>query len=252
MMKHLSRTAYWETEKAFQDYTRPPELMGGEKLAFAEVLGNDLTGKTVLDLGCGGGRTSGFLRDMGGEVTGLDISRRLIEAARQTYPDIRFQVGDAANLPYPDSGFDCVLFSFNGLDLLYPEEMRTRCIGEVRRVMRPGGIFIVSSHNLSAMVFGWHKFMRPRKLLFRAKHIIQGNIFRKGCYVVEPDDFNMSIYYTKPDAFRSNTEASRFKCLGIFPNDPVLVWAQQTMRTNILTRICDPWPYYAFQKLPVN
>ncbi len=248
MTKAVPEIKIWETDRALHDFTRTPVLYGGEERAFASVMSNDLRGKKVLDLGCGGGRTSGFLRDMGGEVVGMDISHRLIAAAQSRFQGIDFHVGDAASLPYPDNRFDYVLFSFNGMGCLYPIAARKKCIGEIKRVLRPGGVFIVSFHNLSAFIFGWYKFMRPWKLLFRIKTILRGNVFKKGCYIVEPNEFNMKIYYTWPAVFRSEMAAFGFETIGIYPNAPVLGWLQAITRTTAFTRMCDPWPYYALRK----
>ncbi|GJL58132.1 MAG: hypothetical protein NPIRA03_09890 [Nitrospirales bacterium] len=248
----LPGVEYWDSDDALRDYTKPPELMGGERLALKDVFANDLSGKKVLDLGCGGGRTSVILRDMGGEVIGVDISTRLIGAARRRFPDIDFQLGDAVNLTYPDASFDCVLFSFNGLDYLYPLKARLKGIGEIWRVLRPGGVFILSFHNLSSFMFGWYQFMRPWKLAFRAKHILLGNFFKPECFLLEPDNFGMWGYHAWPHKFREGMEANQFEVIGVYPNDPVLGWLQQTIRSTVMTRLCDPWPYYAFRKTVVK
>src|SRR3989338_8328332 len=54
---------------------------------------------------------------------------------------------DAAQLDFPNNHFDYALFSFHGLDYLFPEEQRTRALHEIHRVLKPGGLFAFSSHN---------------------------------------------------------------------------------------------------------
>ena len=70
----------------------------------------------VLDIGCGAGRTTFGLYEAGYRgVTGFDLSNTMIEAARRITAErglpIRFDIGDAASMPYADAIFDGALFS---------------------------------------------------------------------------------------------------------------------------------------------
>jgi len=102
----------------------------------------------VLDLGCGAGRTSCPLVQRGYSVVAGDISPEMIARARQLHPHLDFRILDAVALDLPSGTFDVVLFSFNGLDYVYPFANRLRALREVFRVLRPGGLFVYSSHNL--------------------------------------------------------------------------------------------------------
>lgn len=104
-------------------------------------------GGTVLDIGCGTGRTTTALDGLGFEVVGLDITEAYVEYATAAFPDIAFSVGDATALPFDDETFEHVLFSFNGIDVLSPEGMRLQAFREIRRVLEPGGTFAFNSHN---------------------------------------------------------------------------------------------------------
>jgi len=103
--------------------------------------------KRVLDLGCGGGRTSSVLHHCASHFVGVDYSAAMIEACRQRFPGADFREGDVRNLvPFPNDAFDLVFFSFNGLDTIDHND-RMQAFKEVRRVLKPGCLFLFSSHN---------------------------------------------------------------------------------------------------------
>jgi ubiquinone/menaquinone biosynthesis C-methylase UbiE len=101
----------------------------------------------VLDIGCGTGRTTGPLSEMGFDVVGVDLSEPMTREARSLVADATFVTGDATELGFRDETFDYALFSFNGIDLLYPEDERHAALSEIHRVLNPGGIFIFSARN---------------------------------------------------------------------------------------------------------
>jgi SAM-dependent methyltransferase len=103
-------------------------------------------GLTVLDLGCGEGYCSRILRQNGaGEVLGIDVSSRMIDAARREEEraplGIRYAVGDASNLSELAAGSVNVvlaMFLFNYLNT----SASAACMREVFRVLEPGGRFV--------------------------------------------------------------------------------------------------------------
>jgi SAM-dependent methyltransferase len=108
--------------------------------------GKALSGR-VLELGSGAGRLTGHLIDLGGEVQGLDLAPAMVAYCRETYPGGTFTVGDLRDLSgFEEHSLDAVVATFNVIDVLGDAERR-RVIGEVRRVLTPAGLFIVSSHN---------------------------------------------------------------------------------------------------------
>jgi SAM-dependent methyltransferase len=105
-------------------------------------------GLDILDVGVGAGRTTAFLAPQAGRYLGIDYSTAMIEACRRRFPAFEFRVADAADLSFlPDGGFDIAFFSFNGIDYLPTDAGRASCLRELRRVTRPGGRIIISSHN---------------------------------------------------------------------------------------------------------
>ena len=113
-----------------------------------------LKGRTMLDIGVGGGRTTPFFAPLTARYVGVDYSVPMVEACRSRFgrslPSAVFTWADARNLEeFRDGEFDFVLFSWNGIDHLGPEE-RVRALTEMRRVCSAGGIVCFSSHNLGA------------------------------------------------------------------------------------------------------
>ncbi len=64
-------------------------------------------GEYILDLGCGTGHLTKAIADAGARVLGIDGAASMIEQARQSYPEIEFQVADARNFHTPDT-FDAI------------------------------------------------------------------------------------------------------------------------------------------------
>ncbi|MDP3966502.1 MAG: class I SAM-dependent methyltransferase [archaeon] len=121
----------------------------------------------VLDLGCGGGKTTNYISKLGCKVIGVDISKPLILQAKKNFPNLDFREGDACNLQFKENSFDGVLFSFNGLDCIYPENKRDRAIKEIERVLKPRGIFIFSSHSPSIFALLFRPFFIYRNIMRR-------------------------------------------------------------------------------------
>lgn len=120
-------------------------------------------GESVLDIGCGAGRTTVQLVDAGLDVVAVDVSEPMVEAARSQTGDTALGIADATQLPFAENSFDNVLFSYNGLDYPYPAGERWRALSEIRRVLNPNGTFAFSSHNtwykIPALVSDW-EFLR--------------------------------------------------------------------------------------------
>lgn len=140
----INSRAYLAPEVA-RHYAALDYLTPCEQLLFRTHL---KPGMTVLDLGVGGGRTTPYLSKVASSYVGVDRSAAMIQACRNKFPDLDFLLADASDLSvFPDASFDAIVFSFNGLDYVVPDEKRLRCLSECRRVLRPEGKLIFSCHN---------------------------------------------------------------------------------------------------------
>ena len=105
-------------------------------------LAGDVSGRRILDAGCGSGPLSAAMRAKGAVVTGFDASAAMVDLARQRLgEDADVHVADlAAPLPFADAEFDDVVAS---LVLHYLEDWAGP-LAELRRVLKPGGRLILS------------------------------------------------------------------------------------------------------------
>lgn len=104
-----------------------------------------VAGKDVLDAACGEGYGSAWLARRARSVTGLDLDQPTIAAARAKYvaPGLRFEAGSVAAMPFADASFDSVV-SFETLEHLAEQKAM---LAEIRRVLRPDGVLIISTPN---------------------------------------------------------------------------------------------------------
>jgi SAM-dependent methyltransferase len=106
----------------------------------------------VLDIGCGAARTTIELYKMGYQVTGIDISETLLSKGKALYPQLDLHFMNATELSFGNESFDIVVFSFNGIDSIYPETLRNKVFEEAYRVLKTGGIFYYTSHSVNGMI----------------------------------------------------------------------------------------------------
>jgi len=92
-------------------------------------------GDRVLDACCGTGDLALASVRIGGRVTGLDFSERMLERARAKSGDVEWVQGDALALPFEDASFDAATVGFGARNLSDLEAG----LRELRRVLKPGG-----------------------------------------------------------------------------------------------------------------
>jgi len=139
-------------EKTRQDY----DLIADEFSATRQEIWPELTflfedylteDEKVLDLGCGNGRWFKLFQKKKIDYVGVDFSERLIEIAKRNYPQTKFQTADILKLPFPNNYFDKV-YSIAVLHHIPSEELRLKSLKEAKRVLKPGGILILTTWKL--------------------------------------------------------------------------------------------------------
>ncbi len=98
--------------------------------------------RRILDVACGTGEQAIMLSKAGIEVTGIDLSPAMLRVARdKSPPTVTHLLGNVENLPFGPGSFDCVTISLALHEMA--TEIRMRTIGEMLRVLTPGGKLIV-------------------------------------------------------------------------------------------------------------
>lgn len=109
--------------------------------AFAEVVRVADRGP-VADLGCGPGKVTAHLADLGVPAFGIDLSPKMIELARQAYPSLSFEVGSMTSLAIQDNDLGGIYYSTHHT----PPELLPRVFAEFHRTLAPGGHLMMAGH----------------------------------------------------------------------------------------------------------
>lgn len=99
----------------------------------------------LLDVGCGVANAHKQLTERVGAIAGIDVSAASIAVARQRNPGIRYEVFDGTHLPFAERSFDAA-FAINVFHHV-PVAQRPALVADVRRVLRPEGLFAIFEHN---------------------------------------------------------------------------------------------------------
>jgi SAM-dependent methyltransferase len=98
----------------------------------------------ICDLGCGPGQIARYLHHQGVDTLGVDLSRRMVAEAQRLNPEIHFHQGDMLSLPDADN-------SWGGIAAFYcilhvPREQSGSALREMKRVLKPGGVLLLTFH----------------------------------------------------------------------------------------------------------
>ena len=107
------------------------------------------TSGTFLELGCGAGNTAIWMASKGFKAYGIDIVPEAIQWAKQKAADeaitADFYLGDLSHMTMFGSNFFDLIFDADCLQMIV-DESRSQCLGEILRILKPGGIFIAGGN----------------------------------------------------------------------------------------------------------
>jgi SAM-dependent methyltransferase len=227
-MEQINRRT-WSNPLSRRDYRSSSGFINeGERVVF-DIARNRAAGARILDIGIGGGRTTGLLQDMAADYIGIDYTPEMVTLAQRNYPAAHFANMDARDLSaFGNGSFDLVVFSYNGIDSV-DADGRKAVLSEVSRVLKAGGTFVFSTFNRNWHGFGEHRARSsivwsrdPLRLSFRLlKHavgLVREKRFapleeRDGEHAIllhRAHDFGIMVYATTPDQLRAQLSVSGF------------------------------------------
>ncbi|OLF15318.1 methyltransferase domain-containing protein [Actinophytocola xanthii] len=124
-----------------------------------ELLG-DVTGRLVVDVGCGGGRAVAELGDLGARAVGVDLDEEMVRAARSRW-DGDFRVGSALELPFEDGE----VVGYRADKVLHTLAEPADALREARRVLTPGGRAVLLGQDWDTIVIDSDRPALTRRLV---------------------------------------------------------------------------------------
>jgi len=122
-----------------------------------EILAEHVTGTRSLDFGCGTGRSTRFLRELGFHVTGVDVSEDMLRIARSTDPSGDYRLVPGDNFDTLEVGaFDLILAAFTFDNI--PGAMKTRILSDLKKLLAPNGIIVCMVSSPEIYTHEWASF----------------------------------------------------------------------------------------------
>lgn len=143
--KNINTTKYWD-KLSSDSYQEADRKRGGNKCKFSTVRDLISSHIDILDIGCLNGNFYNFLKENNFSIksfTGVDFSEKLIERAKNRFPEQKWIVSDCKKLPFDDNSFDVVTL----MELLEHIEEPDLALKEASRVCKKSGSVIITVPN---------------------------------------------------------------------------------------------------------
>jgi len=234
-MKYYSRAAdaeYWTELSAHRAKNEPydRELRGHLPHQLRDTFRRWVKPSArVLEAGCGLGHFTVAAHALGYQAEGLDWSAKIIDRLRELFPQIPWHVGDARKLEFEDGAFDAV---YSPGVCEHFEEGPSQILAETRRILRPGGVAVISTPC-------FNEFLEARSARFSFRGYPSGEFYQ---------------YAFTPQGMSQLLKQLRFEVLQVRPYDAFITftdfagWKVPQPRTKVLALAID----YAVRALEVT
>lgn len=135
----------------------------------------------ICDLGCGPGQIARYLRDHGAEACGIDLSPEMAAQAQRLHPDLSFYQGDMLALTaVPDDCYGGVAAFYSLIHV--PPGQVVDALKEIKRVLRSGGVLLLTFHIGSQVVHldDWWEQKVNLDFNFFETQVIKGHLAEAG------------------------------------------------------------------------
>jgi ubiquinone/menaquinone biosynthesis C-methylase UbiE len=252
----------YSSKKVIAYYKKYESLQKPEESIF-NLLKNKLSSMKMLDIGIGAGRTTIHFAPHVKEYIGVDYVAGMVDACKHKFsnkfPLSMFQIADARKLDqFIEHEFDFVLFSFNGIDYISPDE-RFLALQQINRVIKPEGYFCFSSHNIQSLenpakfklrlnlfalikqIIVWQKVKKTNRQQFAVIKTSEFISINDGVH-----DFGLQTYYFRPIVQQKILHKAGFKNVRFFSLETGLEIDNENISISTST---DRWIYYLCQKV---
>lgn len=230
-MKDWIREQWESNADAFAD------LIGGEGTphhrkilnpCVERLLGN-VKNRTLLDAGCGEGYLSRYYFKKGALVTGVDISPKLIDAARKHGTDVQYKIADVCNLKdFQSESFDLVMSNLVLLNIPCLND----ALKEFHRLLKHNGILVFSIVHPAFDFYGpgsWHmgdkdpETKRRRGLYFKVDHYFEEKEYQRYWKTREGEDFPapISFFHRTLSTYLNNLSRVGFNLVEFAEPEPI-------------------------------
>ncbi len=220
------------------------EFSGTYHLAYRdlpEIIGKYVNGKESLDFGCGTGRSTRFLKKLGFNTVGIDISKTMIQQAKRIDPTGDYQLVKDENFnQFGDEMFDLVLSIFT-FDNIATSNKKERNLQEIFRVLKGKGVFINLVSSPEIYVNEWASF--STKDFPENKQANSGDVVKVIITEIEDKRPVEDIFFS-PEDYREMFNNSGFRIESIYK--PLAEESEEYKWINE-TRI-PPWNIYVLTK----
>ncbi len=247
----------YESKQVVDSYVKYQGLEKPEE-TIIRMFGDQWREMKLLDIGIGVGRTTGHFAPLVKEYTGIDYSDHMIRKCRELYafsPEYVFKVMDMRSLEgIPDASYDFVLCNFNSLDYISLEG-RIQSLAEVLRVLKSGGHFLFSSHNILGLkdqyVFK-HGLSLKKKLVNPIKYI-SIRLVNKSFSKIDSSDFQLvldgsHLFRTKVSYIKTQAQINQLMDAGFEEISVYSIFTGETLTEAEYNTLRDPWFYYLCKK----